>query len=1016
MDKLNERLRKLLQSGEASEVTPEMLGELSDDQRDEFLELQEALQRLEQARPKEQSDVDSAPYGADPTPDAGTRIREIEDFTPNWIGNYRVLETVARGGFGIVLKARDPKLDRIVALKIPRLEAWIGSEEARERFAREARLVAMLGHPAIVPVYESGSDGPFLFIASAFCNGGTLGQWFQDRDRSVHPLQAASMASRLAAAVQHAHAHGVIHRDLKPGNVLLHFDHGVSRETDAAIPDALRITDFGLARSTFSTQELTQTGATIGTPAYMSPEQCRGDARQIGVASDIYALGAILYELLAGRPPHVGQSNLATMRAVEKDAPESLRRINSAVPQDLEAICLKCLEKEPQHRYQSAQQLEDDLQRFLAGQPVVARPLTPMYRLFRWSRHNPLVAGSLAAAFTALLLGLAFSIAFAVQANRSRKLADTKSREALNQARLARKAVDDLQRAIAQEPMLQSKGLQSFRQQVLTSANEYYQLLAEERPDDRQVLQEYIEVLTGLARLHSELGERSRAVSILRQAFDLHESEFPDDRITQTDMQLTMAADLSRLRRHHEAVEMAAAAVQELETLAAKQQSEDAQRRWINGLCVLSEQQQTRGSLTAAVELADQAISMARQLPGVERGKWPADRLFARLLLLKSSVSMALMQHANVEKYAPLAIDVLHRLDVHDAEHEISNLQSTATLHSHLSSSHSLRRNFEEANKHLAKERETLDKLIQLQPETASNHAHSANQLLRYAKSLYESGDIPATRQVLTTYLPQIATTLQEFPEENVLQTTMVLCYQLRARTFRRANDMQSATSELAKAIALGRALCNAEQSSSQQCMILATLYMEQSTFFLQQKMYEAAASECERGLVILEDLYDQEPEGEHVGQLEMAYNLCGNAMNKANRFGDYLALSDAITTWPRNTPNIRKARAHRIVSLASVGAWAGAESEFGKLVSGTSNPGEFLNLTGLASRCAAIAGNGHGKDSQEYGYFLEQCQAMFERVIDLGLAEDESVTRLFEQHPDFTELHNTESYSRWIR
>ena len=244
------------------------------------------------------------------------------------LGHYEILETLGQGGFGVVVKARDTKLGRYVALKIPR--AAVCSKVKREkRFAREARLVAMLSHPAIVPIFETGSEGSMLFIASAFCDGGTLAGGFQDLKKSISPTVAAKIVSRLAEAVQHAHVRGVVHRDLKPGNVLLHFDGADPQGNADAVIAALRITDFGLAKFEASDQTLTRTGATIGTPAYMSPEQARGAPNEVGPASDIYGLGAILYELLTGKPPILEDSHVATMRAIETKTPPGPRPYQS---------------------------------------------------------------------------------------------------------------------------------------------------------------------------------------------------------------------------------------------------------------------------------------------------------------------------------------------------------------------------------------------------------------------------------------------------------------------------------------------------------------------------------------------------------------------------------------------------------------------------------------------------------------------------------------------------------------
>lgn len=409
----NDRLIELLQSDQLDSIPEEMLAGLSDKQLEEFLEARQAVEILDRFKPQptlgqraaDQTEIESATMQLDVTPAMAT-IGEA-DVVPaiEQLGHYEILETLGQGGFGVVVKAHDTKLGRYVALKIPRA-AGLFEGETRERFAREARLVAMLSHPAIVPIYETGSEGSILFIASAFCDGGTLAGWFAGSEKTISPTASAKIVSRLAEAVQHAHARGVVHRDLKPGNVLLHFDGADPQGNMDAVINALRITDFGLAKFEASDQTLTRTGATIGTPAYMSPEQARGASNEVGPASDIYGLGAILYELLTGKPPILEDSHGATMRAIETSTPLGPDRINPAVSRDLAAICLKCLEKEPKHQYADSQQLHDDLENFLQHRPVVARQTGKLTQFGRWCRRNPGLAGMSMLAFGSLAIGL----------------------------------------------------------------------------------------------------------------------------------------------------------------------------------------------------------------------------------------------------------------------------------------------------------------------------------------------------------------------------------------------------------------------------------------------------------------------------------------------------------------------------------------------------------------------------------------------------------------------------------
>jgi WD40 repeat protein len=308
-----------------------------------------------------------------------------------------------------VYLAYDPQLRREVALKVPRGE-FLLTPELRARFLREARAAARLDHANVVAVHEVGEVGPFCYIASAYCPGTNLADWLRARTDPVPVRLAASLCATLAGAVQHAHERGVLHRDLKPSNVLL-------EPAADEIEFVAKVTDFGLAKVPGSEEtQQTQTGALLGTPRYMAPEQAEGKSHAIGPAADVYALGVILYELLTGRPPFIAETVLDVLEQVRTHEPVSPARLRARLPRDLETICLKCLQKQPQSRYASAGLLAADLHRFLEGKPILARPVSAGKRLWLWVRRRPaqaaLVVVSLVAAMAlaGAVVGLAFSL------------------------------------------------------------------------------------------------------------------------------------------------------------------------------------------------------------------------------------------------------------------------------------------------------------------------------------------------------------------------------------------------------------------------------------------------------------------------------------------------------------------------------------------------------------------------------------------------------------------------------
>ncbi len=355
-------------------------------------------------------------------------------------GDFELLEEIAAGGMGVVFKARQRRLNRIVALKTIRPSALGPGEDAARRFRVEAAAVARLDHPAIVPIFEMGELAGYPFLCLKLIEGGDLDSHL-DRFRR-DPSAAARLMAEVARAVHYAHQRGVLHRDLKPSNILL---------DEQGRP---HVTDFGLARCLEDDSRITRTGLILGTPSYMAPEQVAGPRDAVTTAADVYGLGAVLYALLAGRPPFGGDSVYEILQRVREQEPASPSTWSPGVDRDLEAICLKCLEKSPGARYPSAEALAVDLERWLAGEPTEARPAGRAERAWRWYRRNRLVA-NLAASVVALIVGSAavagvaafgyYRQAGAAQtaarvASEARDLADARSEEI--RKKLVRIAVD----------------------------------------------------------------------------------------------------------------------------------------------------------------------------------------------------------------------------------------------------------------------------------------------------------------------------------------------------------------------------------------------------------------------------------------------------------------------------------------------------------------------------------------------------------------------------------------------
>lgn len=365
------------------------------------------------------------------------------------VGDYELIEEIAHGGVGAVYKARQISLGRIVALKLL-LAGHFADPKTRQRFRAEAESAARLRHPNIVTIHEVGEHEGQPFLAMEFIEGGTLAD--RVRAQPLPVLRAAACVARVARAIAHAHAQGIVHRDLKPSNILLdRFEEP-------------RVTDFGLAKRLDTSEletrnaELTLTGQVLGSPVYMSPEQAMGRSRDIGPVSDVYSLGAILYELLTSRPLFQGSTPHTVIEQVKSSDPVPPRRLNASIPVDVETICLKCLEKEPVRRYAGAQEFADDLERFLHGEPVRARPVSPIGKTVRWARRH---RGAAAAILTCVVALIAITVVTSITSIRvSRAQAATEKARVEATRRLA-------ESLISEAHALRISGQAGFREDTL---------------------------------------------------------------------------------------------------------------------------------------------------------------------------------------------------------------------------------------------------------------------------------------------------------------------------------------------------------------------------------------------------------------------------------------------------------------------------------------------------------------------------------------------------------------------
>lgn len=463
---------------------------------------------------------------------------------PKSVGDYEILGELGRGGMGVVYQARHKALKRIVALKMILGSAHAGAEQL-VRFRAEAEAVAQLQHPNIVQVFEVGEQDGCPFFALEYVDGVSLSKKINGTPQL--PREAAEIVRKLAVAMQAAHERGIIHRDLKPGNVLLQGSGSSAQEFDGAnhsrsaqsAPLTPKITDFGLAkRYEDHADGPTHTGAILGTPSYMAPEQAQGLAKQSGPAADIYSLGAVLYELLTGRPPFCGTTLWETLQQVLTRDALRPRQLQPGVPRDLEIICLKALQKEPHKRYASAVDLAEDLRRFLAGEPIHARAVRWWERALKWIRRRPAQAALIAVSFSAIVAILIVSGLWldserraaheralqqskiagierqrAEQEAQLRALTDLQKKRAEKNLERAKETLDDVLERMAQEKPPVIGQLGPIRRKILEKGLQFYQQFRDEKSDDPADQLDTGRALRRVAEIQKLLGNQQAAES-----------------------------------------------------------------------------------------------------------------------------------------------------------------------------------------------------------------------------------------------------------------------------------------------------------------------------------------------------------------------------------------------------------------------------------------------------------------------------------------------------------------------
>jgi serine/threonine-protein kinase len=696
---------------------------------------------------------------------------------PSRFGDYELLGEIARGGMGVVYRARQVSLNRLVAVKMI-LAGRLASAEDVRRFRQEAEAAANLDHPNIVPIYEVGEHDGRPYFAMKLIEGESLaaliqrhltaeGVWDRipilsgvDRIGILSHDRAARLLIPVARAVHHAHQRGILHRDLKPANVLLDAD------------GRPHLTDFGLARRLHADPGLTPSGTAVGTPSYAAPEQAAGPGKAVTTAADVFSLGAILYELLTGRPPFRAETPLETLRRLLEEEPVPPRALNPKVDRDLETVCLKCLARDPARRYGSAEALADDLDRFVRGEPVRARRVGRAERLLRWCRRRPVTA--------ALAGGLLLSVAVGLglvgwqwwraEANRAR--AEEQRARADEGFREAHRAVNDFCTRVSEGRMRDVAGLQPVRKELLEAALAYEERFLRQRGDDPGLRAELADTRLRIATIAAVLGPKSQAMDAYGPAQAAYEDLLRDDpgnvaaRTALAEIRLRVGVLQAQTGRP-EARASLEDALGRYEALLGERPDDAALRRGVAAAC------NNLGALHRRVGRVDEALGFVRRALDVQE---ELARAYPRDAELRASLAVTCCGLAGLRSALGgrdealalyrRALDVQEQLVKADPVN-LRYQQDLAATCRHLGGELCADRHFDDALRTVQRGQALLEQLVRAEPtmpglrcDLASGHrqaGHVYRDSGRLAEALGEYYDAHALMDVLAREQPDVA-------------------------------------------------------------------------------------------------------------------------------------------------------------------------------------------------------------------------------------------------------------------
>ncbi len=821
--------------------------------------------RAESSDPSETKVVDSA------TPPAIPLRRPGGGAVPDRVGDYEVLGILGRGGMGVVYKAWQKGLNRTVALKML-LGGVHSSPSELRRFQTEAEAAARLQHPNIVQIYDVGEVDGRPFLALEYVDGGSLSQRLDGNPQE--PRTAAALVETLARAMHYAHERGVVHRDLKPANILLVGGGGWRVEGERQPSSTLhpppstlhpKITDFGLAKRIDIDAGQTNTGAVLGTPSYMAPEQAGGRLDEIGPATDVYALGAILYDLLTGRPPFKGTTLADTLEQVRSVEPVSPVRLQPHVPRDLETVCLKCLHKEPTRRYTTAQALAEDLNRFLAGEPVRARRTPVWERAAKWSKRHPARAGLIVVSTATLAGALIGSVAFAqfkanqvvVERGLRKEVEDQRDRSESNY-QLAANAVKQMETAISQVQVANDARLDRVRRTLLEKALGFYTELLKRRRDDPAMRLEVASAYASVADIRQKLGDVQAAEADCREAisrFRALEEMTPEPLATRQERARTLQrlATICQAQGRRREAEQAQA-----EALALRQQLVQEHPKVARYREDLGNTYNDRGNefqTSSKLADADAAYRQGKELLAQLASEFPNEADYrldlARIELNRVPVLLASQRTSDAEQEARHAHDLLAAVGARfpdDAGFRVEWIRSCRTLAGVLQVSGKPR----EAEPVLRRAQELAARLVSKHPtvpEYRHEQAEAEAQLAQVLEQMNSSREAESVWKQAISHRAQLAAF---YPTEPVYGRTWALSQQEYAQYLIGLGRFSEAEAELNKAVALQTELVARHAGETAFKQDLARGNANRGALQLKTKRYNEAVDSYARAVTLL--------------------------------------------------------------------------------------------------------------------------------------------------------------------